>query len=72
MDREERPDVDKIYLTQVQVITAAGGRPLKVFVTPDLKPFYGGTYFPPTSRHGRPSFAQVLTQVARGGAVIPG
>ncbi len=65
VDREERPDVDKIYMTYVQAITGAGGWPLNVFVTPDLKPFYGGTYFPPASRHGRPSFAQVLTQVAQ-------
>ena len=60
VDREERPDVDKIYMTYVQAITGAGGWPLNVCVTPDLKPFYGGTYFPPTSRHGRSSFAQVL------------
>src|SRR5438477_10837797 len=65
MDREERPDVDKIYMTFVQATTGSGGWPLNVFLTPDLKPFFGGTYFPPDSRHGRGSFIQVLQQVSQ-------
>ena len=64
VDREERPDVDKIYMTFVQSTTGSGGWPLNVFLTPDLKPFFGGTYFPPENRHGRPSFLQLLQQVA--------
>ena len=47
VDREERPDVDKVYMTYVQATTGSGGWPMSVFLTPDLKPFYGGTYFPP-------------------------
>ena len=64
VDREERPDVDKIYMTFVQSTTGSGGWPLNVFLTPDLKPFYGGTYFPPDERHGRPGFLQLLQQIA--------
>jgi uncharacterized protein YyaL (SSP411 family) len=64
VDREERPDVDKIYMTFVQATTGSGGWPMSVFLTPDLKPFYGGTYFPPDNRHGRPGFLQVLKHVA--------
>ncbi len=64
VDREERPDVDKIYMTYVQARTGSGGWPLNVFLTPDLKPFYGGTYWPPSGRHGRPGFADVLGQIA--------
>jgi uncharacterized protein len=64
VDREERPDVDKIYMTFVQATTGGGGWPMNVFLTPELKPFLGGTYFPPDSRHGRPGFLQVLQQVA--------
>jgi hypothetical protein len=63
VDREERPDVDKIYMTFVQVTSGQGGWPLNVFLTPELKPFYGGTYFPPDSRYGRPGFLQLLRQV---------
>ena len=63
VDREERPDVDKIYMTFVQATTGSGGWPLNVFLTPDLKPFFGGTYFPPENRYGRGSFSQVLQQV---------
>ena len=63
VDREERPDVDKIYMTFVQSTTGSGGWPLTVFLTPELKPFYGGTYFPPENRHGRPGFLQILTQI---------
>ena len=65
MDREERPDVDKIYMTFVQSTTGSGGWPMSVFLTPDLKPFYGGTYFPPHSAHGRPGFLDLLEQIAR-------
>ena len=64
VDREERPDVDKIYMTFVQSTAGSGGWPLNVFLTPDLKPFYGGTYFPPEPRHGRPSFLELLRQIA--------
>jgi len=64
VDREERPDVDKIYMTFVQSTTGGGGWPLNVFLTHDLKPFFGGTYFPPDARHGRPSFLQLLEQIA--------
>jgi uncharacterized protein YyaL (SSP411 family) len=63
LDREERPDVDKIYMTFVQSTTGSGGWPLNVFLTPDLKPFFGGTYFPPDDRHGRPGFLQLLAQI---------
>ena len=63
VDREERPDVDKIYMTFVQATTGQGGWPLNVFLTPDRKPFFGGTYFPPDNRHGRASFLQVLRQI---------
>jgi hypothetical protein len=65
LDREERPDVDKIYMTFVQSTTGSGGWPLNVFLTPDLKPFFGGTYFPPDARQGRPSFLQLLQQISR-------
>jgi uncharacterized protein YyaL (SSP411 family) len=65
VDREERPDVDKIYMTFVQSTTGSGGWPLNVFLTPDLKPFFGGTYFPPDARYGRPSFLQLLTQISQ-------
>src|SRR5512146_2877978 len=63
VDREERPDVDKIYMTFVQAMTGQGGWPLNVFLTPDLKPFYGGTYWPPENQYGRPGFRSVLQQV---------
>src|SRR5438874_476813 len=65
VDREERPDVDKIYMTFVQATSGSGGWPLNVFLTPDLKPFFGGTYFPPDSRYGKGSFLQVLQQVSQ-------
>jgi hypothetical protein len=64
VDREERPDVDKIYMTFVQATTGGGGWPMNVFLTPDLKPFFGGTYFPPDHRHGRPGFLPLLRQIA--------
>jgi hypothetical protein len=63
VDREERPDVDKIYMTFVQTATGAGGWPLNVFLTPERKPFFGGTYFPPDHGHGRPGFLQLLQQI---------
>ena len=63
VDREERPDVDRIYMTFVQASSGHGGWPLSVFLTPDLKPFFGGTYFPPDSRHGQTGFLDVLEQV---------
>jgi uncharacterized protein YyaL (SSP411 family) len=65
VDREERPDVDKIYMTFVQSTAGSGGWPLNVFLTPELKPFFGGTYFPPDDRYGRGSFLSVLQQVAQ-------
>jgi uncharacterized protein YyaL (SSP411 family) len=65
VDREERPDVDRVYMLFVQATTGAGGWPMSVWLTPDLKPFFGGTYFPPTARWGRPGFVDVLTELAR-------
>ena len=64
VDREEFPDVDSIYMKAVQSISGTGGWPLSVFLTPDLNPFYGGTYFPPTDRHGMPSFSKVLLSIS--------
>jgi uncharacterized protein YyaL (SSP411 family) len=66
VDREERPDVDKVYMAYVQALTGHGGWPLSAWLTPDLKPFYGGTYFPPEDRHGRAGFPSLLTAIARG------
>jgi uncharacterized protein YyaL (SSP411 family) len=65
VDREERPDVDRVYMTFVQATTGSGGWPMSVWLTPDLQPFYGGTYFPPTSQYGRPAFVEVLKEIAR-------
>ena len=64
VDREERPDIDSIYMTAVQMIAGHGGWPMTVFLTPDGKPFYGGTYFPPEDRGGMPSFPRVLTAMS--------
>jgi uncharacterized protein YyaL (SSP411 family) len=64
VDREERPDLDSIYMQAVQAMTGRGGWPMTVFLTPDLVPFFGGTYYPPTPRFGMPSFQQVLQGVA--------
>ncbi len=64
VDREERPDVDALYMEAVQALTGAGGWPMSVFLTPDQRPFFGGTYFPPTDRHGMPSFRTVLAALA--------
>jgi uncharacterized protein YyaL (SSP411 family) len=66
LDREERPDVDKVYMAYVQAMTGHGGWPLSVWLTPDLKPFYGGTYFPPSDRSGRAGFPTILQAIARG------
>ncbi len=65
VDREERPDVDKIYMTFVQATTGSGGWPMSVWLTPDLKPFYGGTYYPPEDRWGCPGFASILNNLAQ-------
>src|SRR6185295_19568380 len=62
-DREERPDLDQIYMNAVQLMTGRGGWPMSVFLTPDLQPFFGGTYWPPTSGRGMPGFDQVLSAV---------
>ncbi len=64
VDREERPDVDALYMEAVQGMTGQGGWPLNVFLTPEQLPFYGGTYFPPEPRHGLPSWTQVLHAIA--------
>jgi uncharacterized protein YyaL (SSP411 family) len=64
VDREERPDVDRVYMTFVQATTGAGGWPMSVWLTPDLKPFVGGTYFPPEDRYGHPAFKKVLERIA--------
>ena len=64
VDREERPDLDAIYMQAVQAMTGHGGWPMTVFLTPDGVPFYGGTYFPPEDRHGMPSFTRILTAVS--------
>src|SRR5262249_7930290 len=65
VDREERPDVDAVYMNAVETMTGRGGWPMTVFLTPDLKPFFAGTYFPKDGRFGLPSFQQVLAAVAR-------
>lgn len=65
VDREERPDVDRIYMTFVQATSGSGGWPMSVFLTPDRKPFFGGTYFPPDNRYGRPGFRSILTHLAQ-------
>jgi len=64
VDREERPDLDSIYMQAVQAMTGHGGWPMTVFLTPEGAPFYGGTYFPPEDRHGMPSFTRILTSVS--------
>jgi uncharacterized protein YyaL (SSP411 family) len=64
VDREERPDVDAVYMQATQALTGQGGWPMSVFLTPDRQPFYAGTYFPPTPRHGLPSFPQVLHAIS--------
>ena len=64
VDREERPDLDDVYMAAVQALTGGGGWPMSVFLTPELEPFFGGTYFPPEDRHGMPGFPRVLSAVA--------
>ncbi|HYI67769.1 MAG TPA: thioredoxin domain-containing protein [Candidatus Limnocylindrales bacterium] len=64
VDREERPDLDDVYMAAVQAMTGSGGWPMSVFLTPDLRPFFGGTYFPPEDRHGMAGFPRVLISVA--------
>src|SRR6202012_4175398 len=66
VDREERPDIDRIYMNYVQATTGGGGWPMSVWLTPDLHPFVGGTYFPPDNRYGRPGFPSILQHIARG------
>ncbi|MDZ4805198.1 MAG: thioredoxin domain-containing protein [Candidatus Eisenbacteria bacterium] len=65
VDREERPDLDDIYMSAVQLLSGSGGWPMTVFLTPDLEPFYGGTYFPPDDRWGRPGMRRMVPEVAR-------
>jgi len=65
VDREERPDLDEIYMSAVQMLTGRGGWPMTVFLTPEGKPFFGGTYFPPEDRHGMPGFPRVLNTVVQ-------
>ena len=67
VDREERPDVDRVYMAYVQALTGHGGWPLSAWLTPELKPFFGGTYFPPEDRQGRAGFASILRAIARAG-----
>src|SRR4051812_38632470 len=71
VDREERPDIDSIYMQAVQAMTGHGGWPMTMFLTPDGTPFYGGTYFPKEDRHGMPSFKRILTSVADAFAARP-
>src|ERR1700710_2632636 len=63
-DREERPDVDRVYMAFVQATTGGGGWPMSIWLTPELKPFVGGTYFPPEDRWGQPGFKRVLERIA--------
>lgn len=63
VDREERPDVDRIYMQALQMMTGSGGWPMSIFMTPDLKPFWGGTYLPPESQYGRPGFIDIMTRI---------
>src|SRR6267378_4048922 len=64
VDREERPDIDQVYMTFVQATTGGGGWPMNVFLTSELKPFFGGTYFPPEDKWGQPGLTKVLTKIA--------
>src|ERR671931_722328 len=64
LDREERPDLDSVYMQACQAMTGQGGWPLNVFLTPEQVPFFGGTYYPPAARYGMPSWRQVLAAVA--------
>ncbi|HEY8899712.1 MAG TPA: thioredoxin domain-containing protein [Chthoniobacterales bacterium] len=71
VDREERPDIDRLYMAFVQATTGSGGWPMSVWLTPKGEPFFGGTYFPPTDRYGRPGFATVLERIAELWAAEP-
>ncbi|QDU69626.1 thioredoxin domain-containing protein [Engelhardtia mirabilis] len=71
VDREERPDVDELYMKAVQAMTGQGGWPMSVFLTPQLEPFFGGTYFPPVGRQGMPGFGQILTAIGERWAKDP-
>lgn len=64
VDREERPDVDKLYMSFIQATLGNGGWPMSVFLTPDLEPLAGGTYFPPEDRYGQPAFKTILKSIA--------
>src|ERR1700757_964548 len=64
VDREERPDIDRVYMLFVQASTGSGGWPMSVWLTPERKPFFGGTYFPPDNRYGRPGFRRVLSALS--------
>lgn len=71
VDREERPDVDKMYMNFVQAISGSGGWPMSVWLTPDLHPIYGGTYYPPNDRYyGQPGFGTILNSLAQQVAVV--
>src|SRR5437762_4459023 len=72
VDREERPDVDRVYMTFVQATTGSGGWPMSVWLTPELKPFVGGTYFPPEDRYGHPAFKKLLERIASAWKKDPG
>ena len=63
VDREERPDVDRVYMTALQAMTGSGGWPMSMFLTPELKPFYGATYVPPKAKYGRAGFEDVIEQI---------
>lgn len=65
VDREERPDVDRVYMTAVQAMTGSGGWPMSVFLTPDLKPFFGATYVPPRPQYGRPGFPDIVNRISQ-------
>ncbi|MCW8816166.1 MAG: DUF255 domain-containing protein, partial [Chlorobium sp.] len=65
VDREERPDIDRLYMTYVQATTGSGGWPMSVWLTPDLKPFFGGSYFPPEDRYGKPGFHSLLLSIEK-------
>ncbi|MBI1804115.1 MAG: thioredoxin domain-containing protein [Ignavibacteriae bacterium] len=64
VDREERPDIDRVYMTAVQAMTGSGGWPMSVFLTPDLKPFFGATYIPPKAQYGRPGFPDIVSRIS--------
>ena len=64
VDREERPDIDSVYMSYVMATTGSGGWPMNVFLTPDKKPFYGGTYFPPEDRYGMPGFRKLMASIS--------